>query len=81
MPGSIWGTGRKRRDDVLNRIMDTIYKGQSIPMGWNYDPSIMQAYTSVSSMQNTTVIDLVSPDGFNLIMCGKSTAGGPDVCG
>ena len=80
MSGTIYGTGRKRRDDILNRVMDTIYKGQSIPMGWSYDPNIMQALAS-SSLENTTIIDMVNQDGFNLIMCGVSKAGGPDVCG
>ncbi len=83
MSGSIWGTGRKRRDDVLNRVMDTIYRGQPIPLGGNYDPVSAQTLAQASSLANTsvTVLDLVTQDGSRLIICGLSEAGGPDICG
>lgn len=83
MPGSIHGTGRKRRDDVLNRVMDTIYRGQPIPLGGNYDPASAQNLAQAASLTGTavTVINLVTEDGSRLIICGLSEAGGPDICG
>jgi hypothetical protein len=80
MSGTIYGTGRTRRDDILNRVMDTIYKGQPIPLGWHNDPATMQAF-SFAALQNATVVDTVSQTGFKLIVCGTSKAGSSDVCG
>jgi hypothetical protein len=81
MPGTAWGQGRRRRDDVQNRLMDMIYKGNPVPMGWNHDPNVMMAFANASLMQTATIIDLVNQNGSHLIRCGASKAGGTDVCG
>lgn len=82
MSGTIYGTGRKRRDDVLNRVMDTIFKGQPIPLGGNSNPAVMAQLMSATSISQATVIDLVNAGtGSRLITCQVSKANGPDLCG
>jgi hypothetical protein len=79
MPSTIHGTGRKRREDIYNRVTDLLLKGQVIPMSGFYDGSMGALITA--SSRNFVNIQLVHPTGLNLIICGKSKCGGPDVCG
>ena len=81
MADTIYGTGRKRRNDVLHRVMDTIFKGQGIPLGGNANPEIMQKLMSSTSISSATVIDMANPDSSShFITCNVSKANGSDVC-
>jgi hypothetical protein len=79
MSSTIHGTGKKRRDDVYNRVTDLLLKGQCIPMSGFYNGS-MGALIGASSKDFINV-QLTHPTGLNLIICGQSKCGGPDVCG
>ena len=80
MSSTIHGTGKKRRDDVYNRVTDLFLKGQVIPLGGFYDGTMAQLMgASVRDFVNIQTVH--SDSGLNLIMCGKSQCGGPDVCG
>lgn len=85
MPGTIYGTGKKRRDDVLNRVLDTLLKGQVIPLGGSFNPVVTQKLMSATSIASATVIDMVNTgaqvSGFHPCICGISKCGGPDVAG
>jgi hypothetical protein len=84
MPRTIWGQGRYRRDDTLNRVLDTFLKGQVVPLGGSYNPDIQQAlFSQAGATIPVTSIDLGSPDGSiaGLIVCGISKAGSHDTCG
>lgn len=79
MSGTIHGTGKRRRDDVYNRVVDLFLKGQTIPLGSFYDGSM--ADLMKASSRDLAEIQLVHPNGLNLIICGTSKCGGTDVCG
>jgi hypothetical protein len=80
MPSTVHGTGRKRRDDVYNRVTELLLKGQVIPMGGFYDGSMAKLVGAQA--KDFVNIQTVNPDtGMGFIICGKSKCGGPDVCG
>ena len=79
MSGTIHGTGKKRRDDIYNRVTDLLLKGQCIPLSGFYDGSMARIVGAKA--QDFVNVQLYHPTtGLNLIICGKSTCGGPDVC-
>lgn len=80
MSSSIHGTGKKRRDDIYNRVTDLLLKGQCIPLSGFFDGS-MAALVGASTKDFVNVQINQPVTGLNLIICGKSACGGPDVCG
>jgi hypothetical protein len=80
MSSTIHGTGKKRRDDVYNRVTDLLLKGQAIPMSGFFDGS-MAKLVGASSRDFINVQLTNTENGLNLIICGTSKCGGPDVCG
>jgi hypothetical protein len=82
MPSTVYGTGRKRRDDILNRVMDTIYKGQAIPLGGHFNPAVMQKLMSATQIASAQLIDRANVvTGQRLFTCGLSKCNSSDVCG
>jgi hypothetical protein len=80
MSSTIHGTGRKRRDDVYNRVTDLLLKGQNIPLSGFYSGSMAKLVGA--STRDFINVQLTNPEsGLNLIICGKSKCGGTDVCG
>ena len=79
MSSTIHGTGKKRRDDVYNRVTDLLLKGQCIPLSGFYDGSMAKLVGA--SSKDFVNLQLTHPNGLNLIICGVSECGGPDVCG
>lgn len=80
MSGTIHGTGKRRRDDIYNRVVDLFLKGQTIPLGSFYDGSM--ADLMKASSRDLVEIQLIHPvSSLNLIICGVSKCGGSDVCG
>jgi hypothetical protein len=80
MSSTIHGTGKRRRDDIYNRIVNLFLKGQTIPLGGFYNGNMATLITS--SSRDFTEVQLTNPDsGLNLIICGVSKCGGTDVCG
>jgi len=80
MSSTIHGTGKKRRDDIYNRVTDLLLKGQVIPLSGFYDGSMAKLIgASAKDFVNVQINDPTT--GLGLIICGKSKCGGPDVCG
>jgi hypothetical protein len=77
---TIHGTGKKRRDDVYNRVTDLLLKGQCIPLSGFFDGS-MGRIVGASSKDFINLQSTHPQTGLNLIICGVSKCGGPDVCG
>lgn len=80
MSSNIHGTGRKRRDDVYNRVKDLFLKGQIYPMASFYNGT-MADLLGAPARDFINVQTTHSVSDLNLIVCGKSKCGGPDVCG
>ena len=77
---TVHGTGRQWRDETYNRVIDLMLKGQAIPLGGFYSGSMARLMTA--SPRDLAEVNIIHPDsGLGLIICGKSTCGGPDVCG
>ena len=80
MPQSIHGTGRQRRDDVYHRAVDLILKGQAVPLGGFYGTAMAKLMNAPP--RGISEVYMQNPEsGLNLIICGRSKCGGPDVCG
>lgn len=80
MSSTIHGTGKKKRDDIYNRVTDLLLKGQVIPMGGFFDGT-MAKLVGASSKDFVNIQTNHPQTGLNLIICGQSKCGGPDVCG
>jgi hypothetical protein len=77
---SIHGIGRQRKDDIYNRAVDLILRGQVTAMGGFYGNGMARLMNTPP--KELTEVYLNHPDsGLNLIICGQSKCGGPDVCG
>ena len=79
MSSTIHGTGKKRRDDVYNRVTDLFLRGQVTPLGGFYTGAMAKLMSTPS--KNFVNVQLNHPENdLKFIICGKSKCGGPDIC-